>query len=233
MMASHPKVAQKTLLAIVYLLFALIHATTNPLDSHQVKPSSNENTNSILSDVTQAIGETPIVDLSRITKHYGIENGKILGKLEYLSPGGSKKDRIALSIIQHARQTGSLKPGQTVVELTSGNTGTGLAIVCGIFGHPFVAVMSKGNSRERSQMMEALGATVVLVDTVDPTTEQGKGVSGADLDLVEQKAQELTKSLQAFRADQFVKEANALAHYEHTAPGDYPEEEPETRVKKR
>ncbi len=216
----HPKIATKTLLAVIYMLFAFIYATPNPLESQTTTcfsktPDSDTHSN-ILSDVTQAIGETPLVDLSRIAKHYGIEDAKILAKLEYLSPGGSKKDRIALSIIQHARRTGSLKPGQTVVELTSGNTGTGLAIVCGIFGHPFVAVMSKGNSRERSQMMEALGATVVLVDTVD--SSKGKGVSGADLDLVEEKAQEIANDLQAFRVDQFVKEANALAHYEHTGP---------------
>ena len=179
----------------------------------------------ILSDVTGAIGTTPLVDLSRVARHYGIDpsaDGRILAKLEYLSPGGSKKDRIALSIIEQARKDRTLLPGQTVVELTSGNTGTGLAIVCGVWGHPFVAVMSKGNSEERSRMMEALGARVVLVDQVadsdSDTSTEGRGVSGADLDLVEQAASKLTKSLGAFRADQFVQEANALAHYEGTGP---------------
>ena len=229
----HPKAAGKAFLALVIsMLFFLTHGTTNPIDSRgktfiaaNGKPNeknTNKSDNNILSDVTQAIGETPLVDLSRVAKHYGIEpsEGKILAKLEYLNPGGSKKDRIALSILRQAREHGSLKQGQTVVELTSGNTGTGLAIVCGILGHPFVAVMSKGNSRERSTMMEALGATVVLVDLADETNNStvGGGVSGADLDVVELRTQEIAKSLNAFRVDQFVKETNALAHYEGTAP---------------
>ncbi len=196
----------------IWLFVALASATTNPLSPNTT------NDHKILSDVTEAIGNTPLVDLSRVAKHHGITNGKILAKLEYLSPGGSKKDRIALSIVQQARKDGSLKPGQTVVELTSGNTGTGLAIVCGVLGHPFVAVMSKGNSRERSQMMEALGARVVLVDLANAHGKAGSGVSGADLDLVEEKARELTQELQAFRVDQFLRESNAMSHYETTGP---------------
>ena len=84
----------------------------------------------ILSSVVDAIGATPLVELSRITR--GL-NGRLLAKLEYLNPGGSKKDRIARQIIEDAEADGALKPGQPVVELTSGNTGTGLAIVCGLF----------------------------------------------------------------------------------------------------
>src|SRR5512144_1136056 len=109
----------------------------------------------LLPSVLDAIGETPLVELCRIT--HGL-NGRILAKLEYLNPGFSKKDRIALQMIEDAEAEGQLAPGQTVVELTSGNTGTGLAIVCAIKRHPFVAVMSKGNSRERARMMAALGA---------------------------------------------------------------------------
>jgi hypothetical protein len=86
---------------------------------------------------------------------------------------------------------GALLPGQPVVELTSGNTGTGLAIVCGIKGYPFVAVMSKGNSRERARMMSALGAEVVLVDQL-PGSMPGQ-VSGGDLELVELEAQRIVK----------------------------------------
>ena len=89
---------------------------------------------------------------------------EVFAKLEYLNPGFSKKDRIAREMMLAACQRGELTPGQTVVELTSGNTGTGLALVCRALGHPFVAVMSKGNTRERARMMQALGAEVVLVD---------------------------------------------------------------------
>ena len=109
-------------------------------------------TTTVLPSVLDAIGETPLVELSRITR--GL-NGRILAKLEYLNPGFSKKDRIALQMIEDAEAEGALAPGQTVVELTSGNTGTGLAIVCAVKGYPFVAVMSRGNSMERARMMSA------------------------------------------------------------------------------
>ena len=95
---------------------------------------------SIIKSAIEAIGSTPLVELSRITKDL---DGTILAKLDYLNPGFSKKDRIARQIIEDAENNGDLSPGQTVVELTSGNTGTGLAIVCGIKGYPFVAVMSR------------------------------------------------------------------------------------------
>lgn len=118
---------------------------------------------SVLPSALHAIHGTPTVDLSRLTHHLGIE-GRILAKLEYLSPGFSKKDRIARQMIEEARASGALQPGQPVVELTSGNTGTGLAIVCACLGHPFIAVMSRGNSMERARMMRSLGAEVILVD---------------------------------------------------------------------
>ena len=130
----------------------------------------------LIPSTIEAIGSTPLVELSRITK--GLD-GRILAKLDYLNPGFSKKDRIALQIIEDAESNGELNPGQTVVELTSGNTGTGLAIVCGVKGYPFVAVMSKGNSIERARMMTALGAEVVLVEQL-PKSIPGQ-VSGGDL----------------------------------------------------
>ena len=98
-----------------------------------------------------AIGGTPSVWLDRLTARAGVE-GRILAKLDYLNPGFSKKDRAALGVIDAAEAEGALRPGQTVVELTSGNMGTGLAIVCGQRGYPFVAVMSRGNSVERARM---------------------------------------------------------------------------------
>lgn len=167
--------------------------------------------NNMFSGVHEVIGNTPVVQLSRITS--GLE-GNIFAKLEYLNPGFSKKDRIALQIIEEAEKNGTLKPKQTVVELTSGNTGTGLAIVCAIKGYPFVAVMSKGNSMERARMMRALGAEVVLVEQA-PDSPSGQ-VSGEDLALVELAAKKITEKRNAFRADQFHHIGNLHAHEYHT-----------------
>ena len=167
----------------------------------------------LLDSVLGAIGNTPLVELSRLT--HGLE-GRILAKLEYLNPGFSKKDRIALQMIEEAESAGELTPGQTIVELTSGNTGTGLAIVCAVKGYQFVAVMSRGNSTERARMMQALGAEVILIDQL-PASKAGQ-VSGGDLALVEEAAQRITKERNAFRADQFHLESSARAHYLHTVP---------------
>ncbi len=163
--------------------------------------------------VLDVIGSTPLVELSRITADV---DGRIFAKLEYLNPGYSKKDRIALQMIEDAEASGELQPGDTVVELTSGNTGTGLAIVCAAKGYHFVAVMSRGNSMERARMMAALGAEVVLVDQC-PDSQPGQ-VSGADLALVEAKAQQIVRERRAYRADQFQLEGNRRAHYLHTGP---------------
>jgi cysteine synthase len=159
-----------------------------------------------------AIGGTPLVELSRATS--GVD-GRVLAKLEYLNPGGSKKDRIALRMIEDAEARGDLQPGQPVVELTSGNTGTGLAIVCAVKGYPFVAVMSAGNSSERAQMMRALGAEVVLVDQL--AASRDGHVSGDDLALVEDVAARVAGEREAFRADQFHLTGNPAAHEEGTA----------------
>jgi len=161
----------------------------------------------------EAIGNTPLVELARITRKM---DGRILAKLEYFNPGFSKKDRIARQIIADAEASGKLAAGQTVVELTSGNTGTGLAIVCGIKGYPFVAVMSKGNSVERARMMSALGAEVVLVDQL-PSSVPGQ-VSGGDLERVERETRRIVKERGAFRADQFQLRGNFRAHYLNTGP---------------
>lgn len=167
----------------------------------------------LLGSAIEAIGDTPLVRLSRLTRDL---DGSILAKLDHLNPGFSKKDRIARQIIEDAEAQGLLQPGQPVVELTSGNTGTGLAIVCGIKGYPFVAVMSKGNSPERARMMRALGAEVVLVDQM-PGSKPGQ-VSGDDLKLVEEATQRIVRERQAFRADQFRLAGNFRAHYLHTGP---------------
>ncbi len=167
----------------------------------------------MLPSVIEAMEASPLVALDRLTRAMGVE-GRILAKLDYLLPGFSKKDRAARRIVEDARASGELLPGQTVVELTSGNMGTGLAIVCAVLGHPFVAVMSAGNSPERARMMRALGAEVVLVPQTAGATPGS--VSGADLDLVEAEAQRLTKARGAFRADQFERAGNPAAHEDGT-----------------
>ena len=160
-------------------------------------------------DATSAIGHTPVVELSRMRDILG---GTVYLKLEMMNPGGSKKDRIALRMIDDAK----LRRGTPVVELTSGNTGTGLAIVCAARGLPFTAVMSAGNSRERRVMMEALGATVELVQQA-PGSMPGR-VSGADLALVEARKKQLAAAMSAYVPDQFGNRSNVLAHEEGTGP---------------
>ena len=162
--------------------------------------------------VLNAIGSTPLVELSRFTR--GLD-GRLFVKLEYLNPGGSKKDRMARQVIEDAEANGSLKPHQPVVEMTSGNAGTGLAIVCAVKGYPFIAVMSRGNSQERVRMMRALGAEVVLVDQL-PGSIHGQ-VSGGDLELVNLETACIQKERGAFRADQFHHQGNFRAHHLHTA----------------
>ena len=168
--------------------------------------------NKPLKSILETIGNTPLVELNRITEDL---DGKILAKIEFFNPGFSKKDRIALQMIEDAERNGELKPGQHVVELTSGSTGTGLAIVCAIKGYLFTAVMSKGNSKERARMMAAFGAEVVLVDQL-PDSIPGQ-VSGGDLKLVEEKTQEIVKKKNAFRANQFLLDGHFTAHYKNTS----------------
>ena len=167
---------------------------------------------SICKSVLEVVGNTPLVQLSRLTKDL---DGNILAKMDYLNPGFSKKDRIALQMIEEAEKSGDLKPNQTVVELTSGNTGTGLAIVCGNKGYPFVALMSKGNTNERARMMRALGAEVILVEQA-PGSIRGT-VSGESLELVERETNRIVKERGAFRCDQFNLSGNINAWYLHAA----------------
>ncbi len=162
--------------------------------------------NRSLSSVVEAIGSTPLVELSRLTG----AGGKLLAKLEYLNPGGSKKDRVARQILENAVATGLLKQSQAVVELTSGNAGIGAAMVCAVQGRPFIAVMPRGNSSERVSMMRAFGAEVVLVNQA--SGETAGRVSGGDLALAEREAIEIARERKAFYLNQFVREENAHAH---------------------
>lgn len=177
-------------------------------------PTAPVMTSAILTDITQAIGGTPLLALERIVADLGLR-GRLLAKLDLLLPGMSKKDRAARAILRAARAEGRLAPGQVVIELTSGNMGTGLAICCAVMGHPFVAVMSAGNSAERARMMAALGAEVVLVPQA-PGGVPGR-VSGADLALVEAEAARLVSARGGFRADQFHHPGNPAAHADGTA----------------
>jgi cysteine synthase A len=140
---------------------------------------------------------------------------RVFAKIEYFNPGGSVKDRAALKMIQNAEREGRLKKGQEIVELTSGNMGIGLAVVCGVKGYRFTAVMSRGNSPERWRILRALGAKVILV----PQARGGKEgqVSKEDLELVEARTERLVTKLGAFRPDQFRNADNPRAHEEGTA----------------
>jgi cysteine synthase A len=169
----------------------------------------------ISASAADTIGNTPLVDCSRLVQQSGL-TGRILAKLEFCNPGFSKKDRIAKQIIDDALMGGAVRPGDTVVELTSGNTGTGLAIVCAARGLRFVAVMSEGNSVERAHMMRALGAEVILVPQCRGSTP-GQ-VSGADLALVDEVCRSVVQDRGAFRADQFDLDGSVSAHYNHTGP---------------
>ena len=178
------------------------------MKAHIVVPRSM-----ILNSSLEAIGRTPLVALDRLA--HGLP-GRVLAKLEFFSPGGSLKDRVALRCIEDAERSGRLKRGQTVVELTSGNMGIGLAVVCAVKGYRLIAVMSAGNSVERRQMLQAYGAEVDLVPQVGgPRPGQ---VSKADLAAVEVRMHELIREHDAFWPDQFNNPSALAVHEEVTGP---------------
>ena len=160
-----------------------------------------------------AIGQTPLVALDRLAE--GLP-ARVAVKLEFYSPGGSVKDRVAERIVADAERDGRLRPGGTIVELTSGNMGIGLAVVCAVKGYKLVAVMSEGNSVERRRVLEALGARVELVPQVGgPRPGQ---VSAEDLRAVEARTAALVGELGAFRPDQFSNPSAVAAHEATTGP---------------
>jgi cysteine synthase len=156
----------------------------------------------IYDDILGTIGSTPVVRLNRI----GPEHTTIYVKIESFNPMASVKDRLAFAIIDDAEKRGLLKPGQTVVEATSGNTGIALAMVCAARGYPFVATMVETFSIERRRVMKALGARVILT----PAAERGTGMV--------RKAEELAKKHGWFLARQFENEANPAYHRQTTGP---------------
>jgi len=156
----------------------------------------------IYNNILDTIGSTPIVKLHRIAPSHV----DLYVKVESFNPGGSVKDRLALAIILDAEQKGLLKPGQTVVEATSGNTGIALAMVCAARGYPFVAVMTETFSIERRKLIRAYGAKVILT----PAAERGSGMV--------RKAEELARKHGWFLARQFENQANPAYHRNTTAP---------------
>src|SRR5262245_63329121 len=151
------------------------------------------------------VGQTPVVQLSRV---WG-GPGRILAKAEFLQPAGSVKDRAARAIIEAARADGRLKPSAPVVEMTSGNMGAGLAVVCAALGHPLVVTMSAGNSPQRARMLEALGAEVILVPQI--AGEPGQ-VTGPDIAAAARIAEHLAAARGGFYVDQFNAPEGKAAH---------------------
>ena len=151
----------------------------------------------IKESASELIGRTPLLKLNRYTKNAGVEEAVILGKLEYLNPAGSVKDRIALAMIEDAEEKGILKPGATIIEPTSGNTGIGLAAVAAAKGYKAILTLPDTMSVERRNLLKAYGAELVL-------TEGAKGMKGAI-----EKADELNKSIEgSVILGQFVNPAN-------------------------
>ena len=163
----------------------------------------------IYTSADQLIGHTPLLELTHLEKKYGLK-ARLLGKLEYLNPAGSVKDRIARAMIDDAEAKGLMKPGSVIIEPTSGNTGIGLASVAAARGYRVIIVMPETMSVERRQLMKAYGAELVL-------TEGSKGMSGAIA-----KAEELAREIPGgFVPGQFVNAANPKAHFETTGPEIY------------
>ena len=159
----------------------------------------------MLASTLDLIGRTPLVALDRAYDG----PGRIVAKAEFLQPGGSVKDRAAKAIILAARRDGRLKPGMPVVEMTSGNMGAGLAVVCAALGHPFIATMSAGNSPAPARMMEGLGARVVLIPQVDGTPGQ---VTGADVAAAADAASQIARDDSGYYVDQFNASEGIVAH---------------------
>jgi cysteine synthase A len=156
----------------------------------------------IYDSILQTIGRTPIVRIN----HLAPPHVTLYVKCEFFNPMASVKDRLAIAIIEDAEKTGALKPGQTVVEATSGNTGIALAMVCAAKGYPFVSVMAESFSVERRKIMRMLGARVILT----PAAERGTGMV--------RKAAELARKHGWFLANQFENPANPAYHRQTTGP---------------
>ncbi|MEM6708935.1 MAG: cysteine synthase A [Pseudomonadota bacterium] len=156
----------------------------------------------IYDNILQTIGRTPVVRVNRLAP----PGREVYVKVESFNPMASVKDRLAFAVINDARSSGALKPGQTVVEATSGNTGIALAMVCAALGHPFVATMAETFSIERRKIMRGLGARVILT----PAAERGSGMV--------RRAEELAAKHDWFLTRQFENPANPAYHRNTTGP---------------
>ena len=160
----------------------------------------------IYHNMTELIGNTPLLEVSRFSGHEGL-NATILAKLESFNVGGSVKDRIAKAMLDDAEESGKIRSGATIIEPTSGNTGIGLAALCATRGYRLILTMPETMSAERRNLLKAYGAELVL-------TEGAKGMKGAIA-----KAEELLSSTEnAFMPSQFENPANPKTHYETTGP---------------
>ena len=160
----------------------------------------------IAKSLTELIGKTPLLELGKFSQQKGIET-PIVAKIEYFNPGGSVKDRIALAMIEDAEKSDALKPGATIIEPTSGNTGVGLALVSAVKGYHLILTMPETMSVERRNLVKAYGAEVVLT----PGTEGMKGAI--------RKAEELRDNTPgAIILQQFENKANPAKHYATTGP---------------
>src|ERR1700759_3388724 len=155
------------------------------------------------------VGNTPLVRLRSVTR--GIPGAAVLAKVEYFNPGGSVKDRIALRMVAAAEASGDLKPGGTIVEPTSGNTGAGLAIVAAQRGYRCIFVMSDKMSNEKVALLRSYGAEVVVCPTAVPPEDPRSYYSTAERLVRETPG--------AFRPDQYSNQANPRSHELSTAPG--------------
>lgn len=155
-------------------------------------------------EITELIGRTPLVRLNRLSKPGG---ATIYGKVEYFNPGGSVKDRICLNMINEAERQGKLKPGGTIVEPTSGNTGIGLALIAAVRGYKLILVMPESMSMERASLLSSYGAQLVL-------TPAWEGMKGS----IREAESLLMQNPSYFMPDQFSNPANPAMHKQTTAP---------------
>lgn len=161
----------------------------------------------IYNNVLELIGDTPMMSIESYAKKAGIEGVRLLAKLEYLNPAGSAKDRVALRMIEDAEKTGKIKPGATIIEPTSGNTGIGLALVAAAKGYRAILTLPETMSAERRTLLKAYGAELVL-------TPGSKGMTGAI-----EKANELNREIEgSVILGQFDNPSNSAAHYDTTGP---------------
>ncbi len=160
-------------------------------------------------NILEAVGRTPLVRLRRIEKGEGIR-ARLLAKVEYLNPGGSVKDRPAVKMLEVAEKEELLKPGGTVVEPTSGNTGAGLALAAAVKGYYCICVMPDKTSKEKQDLLRALGAEVIVTPT---------GLTPDDPESYYAVAERLAREIPGgFKPGQYENPANSLAHYETTGP---------------